>query len=68
MYREDDPLDSTNPTDSPPEPVENFTLPPNQFVQCLPDKYPHVKKNRLLEYWEKNILPKMHDYCKGTLK
>jgi len=37
-------------------------------MNCLRKKYPYIQKNRLIEHWEKKILPRILDFCKGTLK
>ena len=37
-------------------------------MSALPESTTIATEQRLVAYWEKNILPKIYDYVKGSLK
>ena len=43
-------------------------LPQSYYISSLPESTPQVADNKLLKYWEKHILPRIHDFVRSSLK
>lgn len=51
--------------------VRQETLETHAYIKSkylLSSQPPQIEQNKLLKYWEKNILPKIHEFVKTTLK
>ncbi|CAD8163525.1 unnamed protein product [Paramecium octaurelia] len=50
------------------ENVDNTIIVGSTYMQSLPEACIVSNELKLVQYWEKNILPKIYDYVKGSLK
>ena len=50
------------------ETVDNTIIVGSAYLSSLPEACVVSNELKLVQYWEKNILPKIYDYVKGSLR